>query len=136
MNYKAHITIGTLTGVGVSIAACHYQYHLSPVLITVPAMIGSVLPDIDHPKSYLGRRLPFISKPLFHAFGHRTITHSLLFLCIITASLMKTNTSVGIGIFFGILSHLLADMLTPFSKGVALFYPVRKRFGLFMAKSK
>jgi len=134
MNYKAHITIGTLTGLGVSFAAHHYQYHLSPVLITVPAIIGSILPDIDHPKSYLGRKLPFLSKPIFHTFGHRTITHSLLFLCMVTGALMKTDTSVGIGTFFGISSHLLADMLTPFSKGIALFYPYRKRIGFFMAK--
>ena len=131
MNYKAHFTAGVITGVGVSIAAYHFQYHLSPILITVPAIIGSVLPDIDHPKSYLGRRLPLLSKIINHVFGHRTFTHSLLFCIIISASLMQTDTSVGIGMFFGILSHILLDMLTPFSKGVALFYPIKKRIGIF-----
>ncbi len=131
MNYKAHFTAGVITGVGVSIAAYHFQYHLSPILITVPAIIGSVLPDIDHPKSYLGRRFPLISKIVNRAFGHRTFTHSLLFCVLVSVALMQTNTSVGIGTFFGILSHILLDILTPFSKGVSLFYPIKKKIGIF-----
>lgn len=131
MNYPAHITVGVITGVGISYAAYQLQYNLSPVLVAIPAILGSALPDIDHPKSHLGRRLPLISNILYRTFGHRTFTHSLLFCVTIGVLLMQVNTSVGVGAFFGILSHILLDMLTPFSKGVALLYPLRKRFGLF-----
>lgn len=46
--------------------------------ILLCAIIGSLSPDIDHPKAIIGRMFFFISKPLDRHFGHRTITHSLL----------------------------------------------------------
>ncbi len=42
------------------------------------AMLGSVLPDIDHPTSTVGRLVPWISKPLERNYGHRAVTHSFL----------------------------------------------------------
>jgi hypothetical protein len=42
------------------------------------ALLGSLLPDIDTPKSSLGRLLPFLSIPIERRWGHRTLTHSLL----------------------------------------------------------
>lgn len=131
MNYAAHITAGAITGIGLSYAAVRFHYHLTPPLIIVPALIGSILPDIDHPKSHIGRRFPMFSGLFFKAFGHRTFTHSLPFCFGAGILLMQWNTSIGIGAFAGILSHILLDFLTPFSNGVALFYPFRKRFGIF-----
>lgn len=46
--------------------------------ILLCAILGSLSPDIDHPKALIGRLFFFISKPLDRHFGHRTITHSLL----------------------------------------------------------
>ncbi|VEB43121.1 Inner membrane protein ydjM [Chromobacterium violaceum] len=48
------------------------------VLLLAGGLAGSLLPDIDHPKSWLGRRIPFLSRPISYLFGHRGITHSLL----------------------------------------------------------
>lgn len=42
------------------------------------ALLTSLLPDIDHPRSLLGQRLRWISVPIARAFGHRGFTHSLL----------------------------------------------------------
>lgn len=133
MNYKAHVTVGALTGIGISYASNRLHYNLSPVLVTVTAFLGAALPDIDHPKSHLGRRFRLTSRIVNKAFGHRTFTHSLLFCFGIGYLLCKWNDSIGIGTFAGIISHILLDMLTPFSKGVALFYPIQKRIGLFKA---
>ncbi len=133
MNYQAHITVGTVTGIGISYAANHFHLNLSPIFITISAFFGSALPDIDHPKSHLGRRFRIISRVISKAFGHRTFTHSLLFCFGMGYLLCQWNISVGIGAFAGIMSHILLDMLTPFSKGVALFYPIKKRIGLFMS---
>lgn len=133
MNYSAHVTVGTATGIGVYIAAKQMGYDLSPILVIVPAYIGAALPDIDHPKSHLGRRLKIISRFVSKTFGHRGFTHSLLFCTLVGWLLFNVNESVGVGAFFGILSHILLDMLTPFSKGVALLYPIKKRIGLFKA---
>ena len=59
--------------------------ELTPVLaqgdwwhIIPSAIVTCLLPDIDHPKSFLGQRLKWISKPIARAFGHRGFTHSLL----------------------------------------------------------
>ncbi|CDL39947.1 Membrane-bound metal-dependent hydrolase YdjM, induced during SOS response [Citrobacter freundii] len=59
--------------------------ELTPVLaqgdwwhIVPSAILTCLLPDIDHPKSLLGQRLKWISKPIARAFGHRGFTHSLL----------------------------------------------------------
>ncbi|SET01314.1 metal-dependent hydrolase [[Clostridium] polysaccharolyticum] len=133
MNYAAHVTAGAAAGIGISYASLRFHYNLSPVLVTVPCFLAAALPDIDHPKSHLGRRFRFLSKTLFKAFGHRTFTHSLLFCFLMGYLFMQLHTSVGIGVFCGILSHILLDMLTPFSKGVALLYPIKKRFGIFMS---
>lgn len=133
MNYATHLAAGAVTGIGISYAAAVFDYHLAPPLIVIPALIGSILPDIDHPKSHIGRRFPFISCVLYKAFGHRTFTHSLLFCFGIGILLMKWNTSIGIGAFSGILSHIMLDFLTPFSNGVALIYPIPKKFGIFMS---
>jgi inner membrane protein len=46
--------------------------------IILCAILGSILPDIDHPKSVIGRIFKFISVPLERRYEHRTITHSLI----------------------------------------------------------
>lgn len=133
MNYTAHVTVGAVIGIGISYAASRFHYNLSPVLVTIPCFLGAALPDIDHPKSHLGRRFRVTSRFINRTFGHRTLTHSLVFCFGVGYLLVQRNTSVGVGAFCGILSHILLDMLTPFSKGVALFYPIKKRVGVFKA---
>ena len=51
-----------------------HKLQLTPALAdaslwqTIPAALASaLLPDLDHPKSVLGQRLPWISKPLRRA---------------------------------------------------------------------
>ncbi|WP_427925738.1 metal-dependent hydrolase [Shewanella algae] len=39
---------------------------------------GSLLPDLDHPSSTIGKRVLFVSVPLAGLFGHRQFTHSIL----------------------------------------------------------
>ncbi len=46
-------------------------------------LIGALIPDICHTHSKIGRRLPVLSKVVSTLFGHRTFTHSLLFLLLI-----------------------------------------------------
>lgn len=71
--------------------------ELTPVLaqgdwwhIVPSAILTCLLPDIDHPKSFLGQRLKWISKPIARAFGHRGFTHSLL----AVFALLATNWNV------------------------------------------
>lgn len=48
--------------------------------------VGALIPDICHTQSKIGRRFPILSKAVSSVFGHRTFTHSLLFLLIMFLS--------------------------------------------------
>lgn len=84
--------------------------------------IGSLLPDLDHPKSILGRRFPLGS-----ALGirHRGWMHSLLGLAIFSYLTSLINPSLAPGITLGYMLHLLADSFNP--AGIAWFYPISKK---------
>jgi hypothetical protein len=43
---------------------------LEPVALGL-ATLGSLLPDFDHPSSWVGRRVPVISRPVVAIPGHR-----------------------------------------------------------------
>ncbi len=59
---------------------------LSPALaqgnwghIIIGGILTCLLPDIDHPKSFLGQRLKRLSIPIAKVFGHRGIARRLNF---------------------------------------------------------
>jgi inner membrane protein len=95
-------------------------------------VIGAVLPDICHGGSKIGRAFPVVSKVINGLFGHRSFTHSLLFLLIVAVLLHSfvANESVTAGILVGMASHLVLDMAT--RNGIKLLFPlkIRVRFPL------
>lgn len=101
----------------------------SPLFIAA-TVIGSLLPDIDHTKSWIGKLVYPIAKWLSKNYGHRTITHSIFFLIgIYLISLFveknfREDFSVSTILFFAILSHFIFDMVT--IAGIPLFYPFYK----------
>lgn len=103
------------------------------------AMVGGiagVVPDLDEPKSKFGKVIPFVSIPLNKLFGHRTLTHSLLFAALTGLSLWPfIGQPYAFVAALGILAHIVGDMLTG---RVQLLYPKREwvgtsvsRFGFF-----
>ena len=71
----SHVALGAAAWM---LAAPHFgQDALQPVGLGL-AVAGSLLPDIDHPKSWAGRRLRPVSTLIAAVFGHRGVTHSLL----------------------------------------------------------
>ena len=99
---------------------------LSPMAV-VAAGAGSLMPDIDSPHSWLGRRLPFISWPLAGLIGHRGLTHSLVIMAIIAAVLVFYAPPVwGRAFLVAYLVHIGADMLT--NSGVPLMWPSERRY--------
>ncbi|MDD5457569.1 MAG: metal-dependent hydrolase [Candidatus Margulisbacteria bacterium] len=133
----------------VILAAFGIKISLHWTILTF-AVIGAVLPDIDHPKSLIGKLFPFISNPLERRFGHRTFTHSLLgalfFTLIFSLIILLYNlTLYGLHIAFNIkyfglntanyglairwiaaffisyTSHLVLDMFN--KQGSQLFWP-------------
>ena len=90
------------------------------------ALMAALIPDLDSHRSYVGRMLPFISSPLEHQFGHRTLTHSLMAQITVGAlAYLLLPFGYFLAIVCGWLSHILADMMTP--AGVCWFWPSRVR---------
>jgi inner membrane protein len=137
MMMPTHLAAGLFSGAG---AVAWLQVPPVPtVWLLLGALIGALLPDIDHPKSWLGRRLPLLSLPLSAIFGHRGITHSLLAVVGVVWALQQALTQwnaihhghwhwVGVGVAVGYLSHLLGDFAT--HGGVPWLWPFKKRFSL------
>jgi len=137
MMVSTHLMAGLLAGAG---AVTWLQPQaLGAAWVLGGALVGALLPDIDHPKSWLGRRLPFISVPLAAVFGHRGITHSLLAVVGVAWALYYALeqwnlgagwglAAAGVGVAVGYLSHLLGDFAT--HGGVPWLWPYKKRFSL------
>jgi len=122
MTAPTHIVFGIFSTTGLfSLMSLSLHKDLPAV---GAAILGSLLPDLDSPKSSLGRLLPFISVPLERRWGHRTITHGLavLFgLAMVLMPLYWLYPTLYAALLIGYMSHLLADCMT--LSGVPLFYP-------------
>ena len=98
------------------------------------ALIGGLLPDIDHPKSFVGSKVPVIPTILYRFSGHRGVTHSLLALGVVSlfgffcAAVIGSmgNLLVAWSMGIGYASHLLADFIT--NRGIPAAWPVKRRF--------
>lgn len=127
-SYKGHLKGGIILGlIAFSLAWSRNLITLTlsdALTLSLCILFGSLLPDIDHPHSVLGRRVRFISVPIHKYFGHRSITHSIIFLVICTyLPIYLGYDAIGTGLGIGIISHILLDLLCPGS-GVAFLYPL------------
>lgn len=89
-------------------------------------LVGTLLPDIDSPKSFIGRRAKLISYPVYVVFGHRRLTHSALFFLSIFYLGHHYDYSFLVWISIGALFHILGDYLT--HSGVPLLYPFGRNY--------
>jgi inner membrane protein len=94
-------------------------------------VFSSLLPDIDHAKSAVGRKLPVVSHTISAVFGHRRLFHGL-FGCAISCAVIYFICQVfAVGawklivfaVAFGYVAHLVADSAT--IQGIRWFYPVK-----------
>lgn len=110
MTGKTHLN----SGIFASIILC--PDISSGLLLT----FGSILPDVDHANSFLGKNFPLLSK----IFKHRGFTHSFLF-CILIGICNKW-------IAYGVLVHILFDLMT--KNGAKLLYPLKFNIRFPLAK--
>jgi inner membrane protein len=115
MLYKTHIAGGIIAGLLVG---------FNPVGIIISGA-SSLLPDIDSPHSFAGRRIWPISALIQHTAGHRGCFHSLLAAVIIYFFSIILIPKYALYIFVGYLSHLFLDALNP--EGVPLLWPLDYR---------
>jgi len=127
MMARSHVIVGLATWIAVAPAL-----HLRPDDLGCLALAtaGSLLPDIDHPKSWVGRRTRPLSTAIAAAFSHRGITHSAIAVIGLTVLLFHAGYHrAGVSaLVLGYLSHLAADMLTP--QGLRLAWPLRGTWGV------
>lgn len=123
MKAKTHVLAGAVTG-----------YLIYPTWIGVLAgAAGSILSDIDEPKSYIGRLFLPLSVLLKWTIKHRTVTHSFLFVIsvffgvAVLSFLYKFNWMISLAAAGGVLSHILGDMIMG---KVVLFWPLPKKAGI------
>ncbi|MFV9997149.1 MAG: metal-dependent hydrolase [Arsenophonus endosymbiont of Dermacentor nuttalli] len=96
------------------------------------ALLGALLPDIDHPSSHLGRLFRFISVPVCRLCGHRGFTHSLLawLLIVLLSTQLPSNYWLSDALIqaflLGYFSHLIGDMLT--TNGIPFLWPLKLCF--------
>ena len=97
MNATGHMAVGILAG------AC--MIHSDAMSIAIVAL-ASLVPDIDHPKSTLGRY-----NPLAKFMKHRGFTHTFIGSALISLPIMYINAHICICVYAGCISHILADKL-------------------------
>lgn len=89
--------------------------------------LGALLPDVDHPRSIIGRRAGIIGGAVRLVVGHRGALHSGL----AVVGALVAGWALG-GWWWpaslGYASHVALDMLT--SSGVPLLWPARQRVRL------
>jgi len=126
MTYKTHLALsltatlpvmsltGTLSGGGIAALA-----------------LGTLLPDIDEPGSWIGRRTRGISDMMNRTFGHRGMTHSLVavgvvvLLMVSLVLLLNVPAAVAAAFIGGYSLHLMGDS---FSKsGIAWLQPFKNK---------
>ena len=102
-------------------------HYGTPEVLVVAA--SSILPDADHPKSWLGHLLGSASQNLHRLLGHGSYLHSLLALLLFTTALglplwwVTGRPALAVATIVGYGSHLFADMMN--IGGVELFWPSR-----------
>ncbi len=107
--FKTHLAFGFFIGV----LSSKFFNLKNPFIFILLITIFSALPDIDHPKSRIGRKFFFISWPISLFFKHRGFFHSM-FPPLIVYFILEYYTfslfawTIGLGYF----SHLLGDALT------------------------
>ena len=132
MMARSHVVIGL--GAWIVAAPGLHLPSLGPSYLAL-AVAGSLLPDIDHPKSWVGRRTRPVSNAIASALGHRGITHSAIAVIALAVLLLHAGYRRGgvAALAVGYLSHLAADMLTP--RGLRLAWPLRKTWGLPLCRA-
>jgi inner membrane protein len=121
MQYQTHVATSLVFGLPV---ICLTTTESKAFLIATGLLtVGALLPDLDHPGSYIGKRVPLLPQLLNHTTGHRGLTHSLLANSGVafTGLLYAPLFYLALGYFL----HLLEDS---FSKSrVAWLQPFSKR---------
>lgn len=119
MMFKTHLAFGFIVGM-LLIAALNPQ---NQILFMILILLGSALPDIDHPDSKIGSKVKFIS----FIFEHRGFFHGFIALAALAIGLVYMNNGLHYNILYvsalpiGYFSHLVMDTFT--KEGIMPLHP-------------
>lgn len=153
MNTKAHVFLGTTTAVAFSHFVLGFDIR-QDFLVGAGVVLGSILPDVDHPGAWLSNHFPTTATLLCKFFGlsgkcfgddhyqqtlkiHRGICHSFA-ACIQIIQLFIVFLFFSDGrltlfsLCWGMLFHILVDCFSPM--GCMLFAPFSNRLYSFSTK--
>lgn len=129
MSGTNHVVGGTVF-TGIFASFWNVNIFSEPLFLFFTAFFA-ILPDADHVKSPIGKAFYPIAKWLNTKYGHRTITHSLVFyvsgfflVSFIESIFRKGDFTYTLIYGFAFFSHLLFDMMT--KAGIPLFWPFKK----------
>ena len=80
MTGKTHVAIGVVAGLTLSAG----QSLENQLIIVVTSVLGSLAPDLDHPKAKLNQKLLFLKNEFFRTLFYLTITLGFMYLYFIT----------------------------------------------------
>ena len=128
MQGKTHFVFGIF--IGILLIRFLSLSSITKYLFFTILVIGSLIPDIDTPKSMAGRRAKGLSRTINFFSGHRGILHSLTIpiILLFIALSMHTHFLLKImiyGITIGYTSHLFLDALT--KQGIIILWPFKAR---------
>ena len=140
---KSHISLGLVGGICAYPLAqkCGIAKEFYLTLLLPLILLGSLLPDIDEPRSFIGRKFPLISRIFSISFSHRGFTHFLIFpsIFVVVGAIFAHPliTPIFFALAYGIFLHQIGDMLTisgiphyffPISRKKAVLLPQILRF--------
>lgn len=146
MMAKTHVVVGVTFGVNL-LSALQAGRYTPPEYGAVVAglVIGSLLPDIDHPHSLISQFIPVVGRFVAAWTSHRGFFHSALGVILLFFGLAFSSGAmvsiasaygfptelprfISVGIIIGYCLHIIADMIT--INGVKMFYPLKWNVGL------
>lgn len=128
MKYRTHFTLTMAIGLPLMAATNEISF-----LNGFALGVGSLLPDIDHPSSFIGKRNKIASGLANKTLGHRGATHSFLGMILIFIIgtfiqfhyLSSSGQYVTFWLVGGYLLHLIEDSFS--KEGIPWLWPYKKR---------
>jgi inner membrane protein len=118
MEFKTHLALAFL----IAILYLSFSKNINQYIFFPIVLFFSLLPDMDHSKSYISRKFPIISAPIHFFFKHRGFFHSIFpALVLFIIFYYFIYTSLAFGILIGYLAHLIGDSMT--KQGVNFLNP-------------
>tara|TARA_Y100000310_G_C20669969_1_gene809697 strand:+ start:1518 stop:1976 length:459 start_codon:yes stop_codon:yes gene_type:complete len=119
MMFRTHLVFALLCGL-----LFLGNFSGNKYLFLIIVLASGALPDIDHPKSKLGKKFWFLSKPFNFLFGHRKLFHSVFVAVGLSFIIWKFFGEYWLPVFIGYVSHILVDGLT--LNGINFIYPINQ----------